>query len=120
MALAEKSSLTAKQQHFVEEYLIDLNATRAAMRVEVSRSSARSQGSRLCHTPYVAKAIREVMDCRSRRTAINQDRFLESDFAIGSEDDPWHVIPTEWVCRAQDAWSPDVRRGEMSAQRHWA
>ena len=86
MALAEKSSLTAKQQRFVEEYLIDLNATRAAIRAGFNRSSARSQGSRLRRVPHVAKAIQEAMDCRSRRTAINQDRVLEELAAIAFAD----------------------------------
>lgn len=86
MALAEKLSLTAKQQRFVEEYLIDLNATRAAIRAGFNRSSARSQGSRLRRVPHVAKAIQEAMDCRSRRTAINQDRVLEELAAIAFAD----------------------------------
>ena len=85
-AVTEERSLTAKQQRFVDEYLIDLNATRAAMRAGFSPGSARSQGSRLRRVPHVAKAIQVAMDCRSRRTAISQDRVLEELAAIAFAD----------------------------------
>lgn len=44
-----------------------------------------------------------------------RSQLLEGNFTIGSEDDPWQIIPTDWVRRAQEAWLPDTKRGEMSA-----
>ena len=51
------STLTAKQQRFVEEYLIDLNATQAAVRAGYSRSSARQIGPENLSKPVIAAAI---------------------------------------------------------------
>lgn len=51
--------LTAKQQRFVDEYLIDLNATQAAIRAGYSEKTARSVGSENLTKPDVAAAIKK-------------------------------------------------------------
>ena len=45
--MAKTAKLTEKQQRFVEEYLIDLNATQAAIRAGYSAKTADQQGSRM-------------------------------------------------------------------------
>ncbi|MDO4174543.1 MAG: terminase small subunit [Eubacteriales bacterium] len=67
--------MTEKQKRFVEEYLIDLNATQAAIRAGYSPKTAQEQGSQNLSKLMVpiAKAKAE----RSRRTGISQDRVIQ-------------------------------------------
>ena len=70
------AKLTEKQQRFVDEYLIDLNATQAAIRAGYSANTADVQGSRMLGIVKVQQAIAEQMAERSKRTGINQDRIV--------------------------------------------
>lgn len=70
------AKLTAKQKKFVEEYLIDLNATQAAIRAGYSPNTAQEQSSRLLSNVMVKNEIDKAMAERSRRTGISQDRVL--------------------------------------------
>ena len=69
--------LTAKQQRFVEEYLIDLNATQACIRAGYSPQTAMEQGHQLLQKTSVQNAIQTALAERSRRTGINQDRVIQ-------------------------------------------
>ena len=69
--------MTAKQERFVEEYLIDLNATQAAIRAGYSPDSARDIGCENLTKPNIKAAIDRAMAERSRRTGINQDRVIQ-------------------------------------------
>lgn len=73
--MAEKK-LTAKQQRFCNEYLIDLNATQAAIRAGYSVKTANEQGSQLLAKLSIQEVIGKEMAERSRRTGINQDRVV--------------------------------------------
>lgn len=68
--------LTDKQQRFVDEYLIDLNATQAAIRAGYSAKTADQQGSRLLANVKVKQAVAEKQAQRSKRTGVNQDRVV--------------------------------------------
>lgn len=68
--------VTKKQKRFVEEYLIDLNATQAAIRAGYSPDTAKSIGSENLTKPNIKAAIDRAIAERSRRTGINQDRVL--------------------------------------------
>lgn len=68
--------LTDKQQRFVDEYLIDLNATQAAIRAGYSVKTANEQGSQNLAKLSIQQAIAERMAERSRRTGVNQDRVV--------------------------------------------
>ena len=70
------AKLTAKQKRFVEEYLIDLNATQAAIRAGYSVESAGSIGNENLKKPEVRACIEKAMAERSKRTGINADRVL--------------------------------------------
>ena len=76
-------SLTAKQARFVEEYLIDLNATRAATRAGYSEKTAYSQGDRLLKNVEVSAAVEKAKAARSKRTEITQDRVLNELALLG-------------------------------------
>ena len=68
--------LNDKQQRFVDGYLIDLNATQAAIRAGYSPKTAQEQASRMLSNVMVQDAVAKAMAVRSRRTGINQDRIL--------------------------------------------
>lgn len=70
------AKLTAKQQRFVDEYLIDLNATQAAIRAGYAPENAGKQGHELLEKTRISNAIAQAMAHRSRRTGITQDRVL--------------------------------------------
>lgn len=70
------AELTAKQARFVEEYLIDLNATQAAIRAGYSAKTARQIGDENLSKPDIAAAVQAAMDERSARTEITADYVL--------------------------------------------
>lgn len=70
------AKLTPKQQRFIEEYLIDLNATQAAIRAGYSPKTAKEIGSENLSKPNIRARIEQAMAERSKRTGINQDRVL--------------------------------------------
>jgi phage terminase small subunit len=77
MTEASKRKLTPKQARFVDEYLIDLNATGAARRAGYSAKTANEIGSRLLTNVSVRSALSEAMKAREKRTQITQDRVLQ-------------------------------------------
>lgn len=72
------AKLTAKQQLFVDEYLIDLNATQAYIRAGYKNfDSAGVEANKTLNIPKVRAAVDAALAERSRRTGINQDRVIE-------------------------------------------
>jgi phage terminase small subunit len=78
--------LTAKQQRFVEEYLIDLNATQAAIRAGYSEKTANEQAARMLANVSIQEAIRKAMEERSKRTEITADNVLKEFWSIAKDD----------------------------------
>ncbi len=70
-------ALTAKKRLFAKEYLVDLNATQAAIRAGYSAKTAASQGERLLRDVDVQALIQAGMAARSERTQINADYVLK-------------------------------------------
>ena len=68
--------MTKKQNRFIEEYLIDLNATQAAIRAGYSPDTAKSIGSENLTKPDIQARIAKAMAERSRRTGVNADRVV--------------------------------------------
>jgi phage terminase small subunit len=68
--------VTPKQELFVQEYLVDLNATQAAIRAGYSEETARQIGSENLSKPDIQEAIAQAMDRRSKRTRRTQDYVL--------------------------------------------
>lgn len=69
-------SLTPKQSDFADEYLIDLNATQAALRAKYSANTAAKIGWENLQKPEIQAAIAERIAARSKRTEITADRVL--------------------------------------------
>ena len=99
------AKLTAKQNKFVEEYLIDLNATQAAIRAGYSPKNAGKIGHELLEKTRneIDRAIAE----RSRRTGINQDRVLRELAKIAFVN-PGDVINFDEATVKSDAKEEDL------------
>lgn len=70
------AKLTAKQQRFCDEYLIDLNATQAAIRAGYSPKTAEQLAYQLLQKTSVQNQISELQKKREKRTEITQDSVL--------------------------------------------
>lgn len=87
-------ALTDKQKRFCEEYLIDLNATQAAIRAGYSPKTAEQTASRLLRNvkvqEYIAKRQKEL----SRSTEITQERVIKelALIAFSNNADYAHVV----------------------------
>lgn len=77
------TDLPPKQQRFVDEYLVDLNATQAAIRAGYSARTAQVQSSDLLSKPMVAEAVARAKAERSARIGLTADHVLEELAAIG-------------------------------------
>ena len=79
-------ALTAKQKAFVQEYLVDLNATQAAIRAGYSKRSAYSTGQRMLKNDEVQKAIQKAQKRREERTEVTQDYVIAKLREIAEKD----------------------------------
>lgn len=70
-------ALTPKQERFVQEYLVDLNATAAAKRAGYSERRASELGYQLLRKTTVQAAIQMAIQDRSQRTGVTQDYVIE-------------------------------------------
>ncbi len=73
----KNGGLTPKQQRFVDEYLVDLNATQAAIRAGYSRKTARFIGQQNLTKLYIAEAIANAQAKRSERVTVSQDDVVK-------------------------------------------
>lgn len=106
--------LTEKQKRFVEEYLVDLNATQAAIRAGYSERTADRIGPELLGKTCVSAEIQRAIQARQKRTEITQDMVLRelmkvafsngSDFAkVVSKTVPVQTIGDDGsICDAMD------------------
>jgi phage terminase small subunit len=83
----ETKKLTPKQRRFVEEYLIDLNATQAAVRAGYSEKTAYTIGQKLTKKDEaINAAIDAALAERSARTGVTADRILKELARIAFSD----------------------------------
>jgi phage terminase small subunit len=81
-----KVALPPRQQRFVDEYLVDLNGTQAAIRSGYSPNGAEVAGSRLLRNAKVAAALAAAQRERAERTTISQDHVLRALASIAFSD----------------------------------
>ena len=72
------TKLTDKQEMFCREYLVDLNATQAAIRAGYSEDTSRQMGSENLSKPYIQEYIQKLMDKRSEKVEVSANYVLES------------------------------------------
>ena len=119
--------LTEKQQRFVDEYIIDLNATQAAIRTGYSEKTSYSIGHEILKKPEIQEAIALANDKRAQRTEITADRVLQELAKIGFSDLRNVLTKNGHLIDPQD-WDDDMagaissvevvtthQRGEVSA-----
>ena len=96
-------ALTEKQELFARQFLVDLNATQAAIRAGYSKKTAYSQGSRLLKNVEVEQFIRDAMAQRTRDLDLDANwvlarLFAEAEAKLGElYDDNNCLLPVrEW------------------------
>lgn len=102
------AKLTAKQQRFCDEYLIDLNATQAAIRAGYSKKTANEQGARLLANVSIQKYIETRKKDRKKRIEITQDRVVEelSYIAFAKASDYAKVIEKDAMVEVEGNMIP--------------
>lgn len=78
--------LTPRQHLFVHEYLIDLNATQAAIRAGYSKRTARSQAADLLTKPNIKKAVSVALGRKANKLVMTREEILEELSIIGRSD----------------------------------
>src|SRR5262249_17102180 len=118
--------MTPKQQRFIQEYLIDLNATQAAIRAGYSPKTANEQGARLLAKVSIREAIQAAMRERAEKTGISAQWVLDRLRAIVERRDPRQRYGFAEIARLLPAgwppWpftlAPDLFQRERIAA-HW-
>lgn len=80
------AKLTPKQKRFVAEYLVDLNATQAAIRAGYSEKRASEIGYQLLQKTTVQAETRKAMADREERTGVTQDWVVQELYKIAHAD----------------------------------
>lgn len=95
MIVADKEiKLTAKQQRFCDEYLIDMNATQAAIRAGYSKKTARVIGQENLTKPAVRDYIEKRMAEKEKSLIADQDEVMKYLTAVMRREYAEHVVVT--------------------------
>lgn len=103
--MSEKK-LTAKQQRFCDEYLIDLNATQAAIRAGYSEKTAYSQGQRLLKNVETKEYIEQRMADKDAKLIADQDEVLKYLTSVMRREYCENVVVT--VSEKKSFYEPDM------------
>lgn len=79
--------LTGKQRRFVNEYLVDLNATQAAIRAGYKEKAAFQTGAENLKKPKIAKAIQEAREAREKASRITSAWVLQQVAKIAEDEE---------------------------------
>jgi phage terminase small subunit len=104
-----KGGLSPKQEQFCRQYLVDLNATQAAIRSGYSKKTANEQGSRLLANVNVSARIAELRTEQAKRLDITADRVLTEfgKLAFSNLMDYFEVQPDGSAVIDLSALTPD-------------
>ncbi len=80
------ADLEPRQHRFCQEYIIDLNATQAAIRAGYSEHTAGAIGHENLKKPEIEAEIQRLKDLRSIRTEITADKVLSETYLLASAD----------------------------------
>lgn len=103
-------SLTAKQQRFVKEYLVDLNATQAAVRAGYSAKTAAEIGAENLRKPQIAEEVTKRQGKISERLEITQEMVVAELAKIGFSDIRKAV---KWFSQSNVAFADSEMEGEL-------
>ena len=107
--------LTEKQQRFVDEYIVDLNATRAAIRAGYSPKTAESQGARLLRNAKVQEAVRNAKQSRQERTRVTADQTVR-EIARLAFADPRRLVNEDGSVKALYELDEDLAAAVSSVE----
>ena len=115
--------LNEKQQRFADEYLIDLNATRAAIRAGYSEKTAYSQGERLLRHAEVKTYIREKMDERKEDAIASADEVMRYLTSVIRGQSRSHVLArndlgAEYILEKPPDEKERLKAAELMGKRH--
>lgn len=79
--------LTPKQAAFVHEYLVDLNATQAAIRAGYSKKTANRIATENLSKPVIQEALREAREAREKRSMITVEWVLAQIASIAQDEE---------------------------------
>lgn len=82
-----KPTLTAKQQAFVSEYLVDLNATQAAIRAGYKEKNAYQIGAENLRKPQIQKALQEAREAREKATMYDTNWIMAQIARIAEDEE---------------------------------
>ena len=118
--------LTEKQKRFVAEYLVDLNATQAAIRAGYSEKTAGQIGEQNLKKLEIQTALQEAMNERSKRTEITQDMVLAelaaiafangTDYATVSSNGLVRIVPTSELSTGQKKAIACIKEGQYGTE----
>ena len=97
---------------FCREYLIDLNATQAAIRAGFSIHSAKNQASNLLREPHIKNRLAELKTARNERAHLNADYVLKRLLEIDKMDAK-DILNDDGSAKPIHDW-PDVWRQSIS------
>jgi len=104
--------LTPKQQSFVDEYLIDLNATQAAIRAGYSAKSAVVQAAKLLTNPKVQQAVQIGRQAKTQRAKIDA-HYVLSRLKDIAEMDALDILQEDGTIKPIQQW-PKIWRQMIS------
>ena len=109
------NKLTAKQEAFVREYLIDMNAAGAARRAGYSEKMADKIGWQLLGKTRVSEAIAAAQKERAKRTLVTADGVIR-EFARVGFSDPRKLYRPDGTLKAPCEWDDDVAASISSGE----
>lgn len=109
-------ALSPKQQRFVAEYLVDLNATKAAERAGYSAKTARAQGSRLLTNADIQSALKEALEKQQNRLSLSADRVLLEFMRVAYSDPLRDVFDKDGRMLGLHDIPEDARRAVASVE----
>ncbi|MDH0852107.1 terminase small subunit [Delftia tsuruhatensis] len=103
----DAQTLTARESKFIDEFLVDLNGTQAAIRAGYSSKTARQIASENLSKPHIQVAIAEARKQQQERTQITADAMLQQAWLIATAD-ARELIETKVAC-CRHCWGENFR-----------
>jgi len=120
------AKLTEKQKRFVQEYLVDLNATQAAIRAGYSEKSAARIAVELLNKTQVSAELQKAMKNRQKRVEITQDMVLAelaaiafangADFAAINRNGLVRLVPTDTLPDDKKKAIASIKEGQYGTE----
>jgi len=115
MLVNPATGLNVKQEKFVQEYLVDLNAKQAAIRAGYSPHTAESQGSRLLGHAKVAELINAKLAASSKKAALTIER-VDQEIARLAFSDMRKLYDADGNLKPQSEWDDDTAAAVASLE----